>query len=67
MLHFGCNAVSGIFTNKRSQDIAGSLGLETLHTANYVEWANQYNLELSENILDENSVISVMGYRIDQK
>lgn len=65
MLHFGCNVVSGIFTNKKSQSIAKSLGLQTLYEANYTEWANQNNIILSKNVLDENLTASVMAYQIN--
>jgi hypothetical protein len=67
MMHFGCNVISGIFTNKKSQEIAKSLGLTTLYKANYIEWANQNNINLPDNISDENSIVRVMGYKINQE
>lgn len=65
MMHFGCKVVSGIFTNKKSQDIAKSLGLTQLYVKNQVEWASQNNVIISENILDENSTASVMACQIN--
>lgn len=67
MIHFGCNVVSGIFTNKKSQKIAKSLGLKTLYEINYIEWANQNNVIFPEKILDENTTVSVMACQINQK
>lgn len=67
MSHFGCNVISGIFTNRKSQNIAKSLGLKTLYEANYTEWASQNNVIISENILAENSTASVMAWKIDKK
>lgn len=65
MLHFGCNVISGIFTNNKSQNIAKSLGLKTLYKANYTEWANQNNIILPKYVLDENLTASVMAYQIN--
>lgn len=65
MLHFGCNVVSGIFTNKKSQNISKSLGLKTLYEANYTEWASQNNIILPKNVSDENLTASVMAYQIN--
>lgn len=65
MIHLGCNVVSGIFTNKKSQDIAKSLGLKPLYVSNQIEWAIQNSVILSENILDENSTAGVMAYKIN--
>ncbi|VVC29770.1 Acyl-CoA N-acyltransferase,GNAT domain [Cinara cedri] len=67
MLHFGCNVISGIFTNKKSQEIAKSLGMNMLYEANYVDWANQNNVTLPENMLDENTTATVMAFRVNQK
>lgn len=67
MIHFGCNVISGIFTNKKSQEIAKSLGLNTLYEANYVDWANKNNVILSENVLHENMTANVMACRVNQK
>lgn len=67
MLHFGCNVVSGIFTNKKSQNIAKSLGLKTLYEANYSDWASQNNINLPVNISNENLTACVMAYQINQK
>lgn len=65
-MHFGCNVISGIFTNKKSQEIARSLGLETLCKANYTEWANQNNVNLPNNVSDGNS-IAIMACQINQE
>lgn len=67
MTYFGCNVISGIFTNKKSQEIAKSLGLITLCKANYTEWANQNNINLPNNISDDNSIVSVMGFQLNQE
>jgi len=67
MTHFDCNVISGIFTNKKSQEVAKSLGLKTLYKMNYIEWANQNNVVLPENILDENSTASIMACQINNK
>lgn len=65
MLHFGCKVLSGIFTNKKSQNIAKSLGLKQLYEKNQIEWANQNNVIFSKNILNENSTASVMACQIN--
>lgn len=67
MTYFGCNVISGIFTNKKSQEIAKSLGLNTLYEANYVDWANQNNVILPENVFYENTTTNVMAYQVNQK
>lgn len=64
MLHFGCNVISGIFTSKKSQEIAKVLGLKSLYEAHYSEWANQNNVIMPENILDENSTARVMAMQL---
>lgn len=66
MVHLGCNVISGIFTNKKSQGIANSLGLKTLYEANYLEWANQNNVMLTKNVKAENTTVSVMACQINQ-
>lgn len=65
MSHFGCNVVSGIFTNKKSQNIAKSLGFKTLYESYYTEWAYQNNIILPKNVLDENLTANVMAYQIN--
>lgn len=67
MIHFECNVISGIFTNRKSQEIAKSLGLATLYKANYSEWASQNNVNLPNNISDDNSIASVMACQINQE
>jgi len=67
MVHLGCDVISGIFTNKKSQRIASSLGLKILYEANYPEWANQNNVVLNENVKAENITASVMACQIQQK
>ncbi|XP_022169568.1 uncharacterized protein LOC111033228 isoform X2 [Myzus persicae] len=67
MVHLGCNVISGLFTNKKSQGIANSLGLKTLYEANYPEWANQNNVTLPKNVKAENATVSVMACQINQK
>ncbi|CAI6355773.1 unnamed protein product [Macrosiphum euphorbiae] len=67
MVHLGCNVISGIFTNKKSQEIANSLGLKTLYEANYPEWANQNNVVLNKKVKAENTTASVMACQINQK
>lgn len=67
MVHLGCNVISGIFTNKKSQGIASSLGLKTLYEVNYTEWANQNNVVLTKNVKTENATASVMACQINNK
>lgn len=67
MMHLGCNVISGIFTSKKSQGIASSLGLKTLYEVSYTEWANQNNVVLTKNVKAENATASVMACQINQK
>ncbi|XP_025191114.1 uncharacterized protein LOC112591481 [Melanaphis sacchari] len=67
MVHLGCSVISGIFTNKKSQEIASSLGLKTLYEVNYTEWANQNKVVLTEDVNNENATVSVMACQINKK
>lgn len=66
MLHLNCNVLSGIFTSKKSQGIAESLGLKSLGEANYTEWADHNNVFRQEHKSDKEMTASVMACQIEK-